>query len=159
VTVRPVSLHVTGRPVPAAGGAILLATLLGCSVDRAPTEVTTVVFDGQSLTIKGPVTCTTQPDGKLVILATDDTQDTVRVLLRRDHQLVVEKVGLRVGDARGFTDDDSAAWATKVDDAYTVNGQLPPNSGEVVPHQFKIETTCHNEVPAPVSQAPGLGAP
>jgi hypothetical protein len=145
--------------VPVAGAAILLATLLGCSVDPGPSEVTTVVFDGQSQTINGSVSCTTQPDGKLVILAADDKQDTVRVLLRRDHQIIVEKVGLRVGDARGFTDDPSAVWATKVDDAYTINGQLPPNSGEVAPHQFKIETMCRNEVPAPYPQSPGIGAP
>jgi Mycobacterium 19 kDa lipoprotein antigen len=149
VTVRPASLNIAGCAVLVAGGALLLVTLLSCSVNRGPSEVTTVVFDGLSQTINGSVTCTTQPDGKLVILAADDGQDTVRVLLRRDHQLVVEKVGLRVGDARGFTDDSSAVWATKVDDAYTINGQLPPNPGEVTPHQFKIDTTCQNEVSVP----------
>jgi hypothetical protein len=158
VTVRAVSLDLPGRPALAVG-VLLLVTLLSCSVDRGPSEVTTVVFDGQSQTIDGPVTCTTQPDGKLVILASDGGQNTVRVLLRRDHQLVVEKVGLRSGDARGFTDDSSAVWATKVDDAYTINGQLPPNTGEVTPHEFKIETTCRHEVPVPYTPPPAYGAP
>ena len=159
MTVRSVRLDLPGRPVLAAGAALLLVALLSCSVNRGPSEVTTVVFDGQSQTINGSVTCTTQPDGKLVVLAADDDQDAVRVLLRRDHQLVVEKVGLRVGEARGFTDDASAVWATKVDDAYTISGQMPPNTGEVTPHQFKIDTTCRHEVPVPYAPPPVYPAP
>lgn len=159
MTVRSVSLSRPDRPVLAAGGALLLVALLSCSANRGPSEVTTVVFDGQSQTINGSVTCTTQPDGKLVILAADGGQKTVRVLLRREHQLVVEKVGLRVGGASGFTDDSGDVWATKADDTYTFNGRMPPNMGEVTWHEFKIDIRCGHELPPPYTQPPGYGAP
>lgn len=128
--------------------ALLLVMLVSCSFKRGAPDVTTVVFDGQTHTITGQLTCTAQPDGKLVILALDG-QNTMRVLLRREHQLVVEKVGVRLHDAKGFTDNSDEVWATKVDDAYTINGRMPPNPGEVEGHQFKIETRCRNEVPLP----------
>ena len=63
----------------------------------------------------------------------------MRVLLRREHQLVVEKVGLRIGGASGFTDDAGDVWATKVDGTYTLNGRMPPNTGEVTWHDFTID--------------------
>ncbi len=128
---------------------LLLVSLVSCSFNRGTPDVTTVVFDGQTQTITGQVTCTTQPDGKLVIFADDGEKDMVRVLLRREHQLVVEKVGLRIHDARGFTDNSNEVWASKVDDTYTINGRMPPNGGEAAGHQFKIETRCRYEVPLP----------
>jgi len=128
------------------GGAIcaplLLITLVGCSSNPGPPGVTRIVFDGQSQTLNGPIICAGQPDGKLVILATDSGNNTVRVLLRRAHQLVVEKVGLRTPGATGYTDDSGEMWATKVDNAYQINGWMPPNAGETTRHQFEIETTC-----------------
>jgi len=142
-------LAVAARP------ALVLVTLVSCSSNRESSEVTTVVFDGQTQTITGQVTCTTQPDGKLVILAADG-QKTVRVLLSRAHQLVVDKVGLRIPGASGFTDNSSEVWATKVDDNYTINGRMPPNTGETTWHQFEIETTCRYEVPPPY-QPPQVG--
>jgi hypothetical protein len=151
----------TLRPVPAAGAALLLITLVSCSANPGPPGVTTIVFDGQSQTLKGPISCTAQPDGKLVILATDSGHNTVRVLLSRSHQLVVEKVGLRVPGANGFTEDSGEMWATKVDNTYQINGWMPPNAGETTRHQFEIETTCRYEVPAPDTppDSGGYGSP
>jgi hypothetical protein len=146
--VRSVSLNLVGQPVLAASAALLLVTLVSCSSNRGSSDVTTIVFDGQTQTINGKVTCTTQPDGKLVILAADGRQKTVRVSLSRAHQLVVEKVGLRIPGASGFTDDSDEVWATRVDNTYKINGRMPPNTGETTWHQFKIQTTCRYEAPA-----------
>lgn len=140
------------------GSALLFVTLLSCSLNPGPVEVTTVVVDGQSYTINGSVTCTTQPDGKLVILAADGRK-TVRVVLRREHQLVVEKLGFRVGDASGFTDSSADMWATKVDDIYRINGQLPPGVGDLVRRDVTVEVTCRHEVAPPQKPEPGFGAP
>ena len=142
----------------AVGGTLLSVTLLGCSLNPGPSEVTTVIVDGQSQTINGSVTCTTQPDGKLVILAADGRK-TVRVLLRREHQLVVEKLGFRVGDTSGFTDSSADMWATKVDDTYRINGQLPPRAGDLVRRDFTVEVKCRRELAPPDAPQPGFGAP
>jgi Mycobacterium 19 kDa lipoprotein antigen len=141
------------HPVSATSAALLLITLVSCS---GPPGVTTIVFDGQSQTLTGPISCTAQPDGKLVILATASGQKSVRVLLSRAHQLVVEKVGLRVPGANGFTEDSGDMWATKVDNSYQINGWMPPNAGETTRHRFEIETTCRYEVPLP-NQPPENG--
>lgn len=131
--------------------------VVSCSFPRGAADVTTVVFDGQTQTITGQLTCIAQPDGRLVILALDG-HNTMRVLLRREHQLVVEKVGRRLHDAKGFTDDSDEVWATKVDDVYTITGRMPPNPGEVAGHQFTIETRCRNEVPLqPTLPDDGIG--
>jgi len=159
VTVRPVSLNLAGQPALAASAALLVVTLVSCSSNRGSSDVTTIIFDGQTHTITGDVTCTAQPDGKLVILAADGVQKTVRVLLRREHHLVVEKVGFRFLDASGFTDDSSEVWATKVDNTYKINGRMPPNTGEVTFHQFEIETTCRDEIPPPYAPPPPSSAP
>jgi Mycobacterium 19 kDa lipoprotein antigen len=132
--------------VPTAGAALLLITLVSCSFHPGPPGVTTIVFDGQSQTLEGPISCTAQPDGKLVILATDMAK-SVRVLLSRAHQLIVEKVGVRMPGANGYTDDSGEMWATKVDNTYRINGWMPPNAGETTRHQFEVETTCRYEVP------------
>jgi hypothetical protein len=142
---RSVSLNPTGQPVLAASAA-LLVTLVSCSSNRGSSDVTAVVFDGQSYSINGPVTCTTQPDGKLLIYASPPAEEgakkMVRVLLRQKHRLVVEKAGLRFLDVRGFTDDSSEIYATKVDNTYRISGRMPPNIGETAWHQFEIEATC-----------------
>lgn len=160
VTVRSVRLNLAGHPpVLAASAALLLVTLVSCFSNRGSSDVTTITFDGQTHTINGEVTCSAQPDGKLVILAADGVQKTVRVLLRREHRLVVEKVGLRFLDVSGFTDTSSEMWATKVDNTYKIDGRMPPNTGEMTSHQFEIETTCRNEVPPPYAPPPPRGAP
>jgi Mycobacterium 19 kDa lipoprotein antigen len=137
-----------GHPVPAASAALLLITLVSCSPNPGPPGVTKIVFDGQSQTLNGPISCTAQPDGKLVILATDSGRNTARVLLSRAHQLVVEKAGLRIPGANGFTDDSGEMWATKIDNTYQINGWMPPNAGETTRHRFEIEATCPDELPA-----------
>ena len=156
---RSVSLKLAGQPVLACSAALLLLTLVSCSSNRGSSAVTTIVFDGQTQTINGQVVCTAEPDGKLVILAADGGQKTVRVVLSRQHQLVVEKVGLDIPGASGFTDDSGEVWATKVDNTYKINGRMPPNARETTWHQFEIETTCRDEVPPPYMPPPPRGAP
>lgn len=146
MTVRLTNLALAGRLALAAAGALVaLLLLLCCSTSRGPSDQTTVVFDGNSDTIDGSVTCVTQPDGELVILATDAREKTVRVLLSRDHQIVVRKVGVRLGNARGYTQDSRNMWATKVDDQYSINGRMPPNADDARWHDFKIDVRCRFE--------------
>jgi hypothetical protein len=145
VLVRLVSLMPIG---------ISLAMMLSCSPDLGPTEETRVVFDGQSQTINGPVTCTSFPDGELVILATGASHNTVRVLLRRENRIVVEKVGIRIGNLSGYTDDLGDMWAIKVDDAYDINGRMPPNAGENGWHDFEVDVTCRYETPSTNTRGP-----
>lgn len=132
-------------------------TLVSCASNGKSSDVTTVVFDGQTQTINAHVTCTTQPDGKLVILAAEGGRKTVRVLLSRAHHLVAEKVGIRILGASGFTDNSGEVWVTKADDTYKINGRMPPNAGETTWHQFDIEARCRYEVPFTYQQ-PGAGA-
>jgi hypothetical protein len=143
----------------ATSAALLLITLVSCSFNPGPAGVTTIVFDGQSQTLNGPINCTAQPDGSLVILATDGGQKTARVVLSRAHQLVVQKVGLRVPGANGFTEDSGQMWATKVDDTYQINGWMPPNAGETARHRFEVETTCRYEVPYVSHDSGSYGSP
>lgn len=134
---------------------LCLLMVVSCSFRPGPAEATTVVFDGQQQTVTGSVTCTALPDGNLLILVDDGKHNTVRALLARKYQLVVERIGLRVGEAHGFTESPSEVWATKVDDVYTISGRMPPNTGETASHQFTIETRCVREVPA-TQQNPGI---
>lgn len=135
--------------LPVVGAALFLVTLIGCSANRGPTDVTTIVFDGDEQTFDGDVTCTLQPDGRLILLASGEDRRTVRVLLSREGRLVVEKVGLHVPGATGFVDDPGQVWATKVDDTYTIDGRMPPNAGETRWHQFTVDIICRNEAPVP----------
>jgi hypothetical protein len=147
VIVNLASPPLIGHSLLAASGALPFVTLLGCSGNRGVSEVTTVVFDGQSHTVNGSVTCITQLDsGKLVILVDGGSQNTVRVLLRRENRLVVEKVGVHIGNVSGYSGDSGNVWATKVDDRYEINGRMPPNTGENTWHDFKIEVRCRSEV-------------
>jgi hypothetical protein len=141
---RSVGLTAAGHPVPVGVAALLLAPLVICSCDRdSATSVTTVVFDGTSQTITGQVLCSTQPDGKLVILVNQDGgRKSVRVVLSQKARLVVEKAGLRYLDVAGYVADPGEVVATKVDNTYTFSGRMPPNAGENQWHLFKIEATC-----------------
>lgn len=136
-------------PFAATGCAVVLVILglTGCA--RGPQQTTAVVFDGQSRSVTGPVTCVTQPDGDLLILANGDDHDRLRVLLARNHQLVVEKVSMYVAGARGYTDDTGQMWASEVDDTYTIHGRMPANEGETDAHQFEIHVRCEYEMPQP----------
>jgi hypothetical protein len=123
--------------------ALSLAALVICSCGHEPLSTTTVVFDGRTETITGAVRCTAQPDGRLLILVNEDGgKKMVRVVLRQQGRLVVERAGLRYDEAAGFVADPREVVATKVDDTYNFSGRMPPNPGEVQAHQFEIETTC-----------------
>jgi Mycobacterium 19 kDa lipoprotein antigen len=130
------------RPVLPASVALLLATLVGCLSNRESPSVTTVVFDGQTYTINGQVSCITQSDGKLIINAADGAKKLIRVRLGQVNRLVVEAAGFRFNAVNGFTRDSNEAWATKVDNTYTISGRMPPDDGQTTAHQFKIEVTC-----------------
>jgi len=132
--------------------------LVGCQ--RGPEIVTSIVFDGELRTITtSEVFCTRQPDGSLVILVKDTPSQTVRAQLTEQGRIVVQKVGLRHGDLAGYVQDPREVAATKVDDAYTFSGRMPPNPGESQWHTFKVQTTCPNYVDAPPPRGPGLGSP
>ena len=139
---RSVGLTATGKPVLAAGAALLLATMVGCSSNRGSPVVTTVVFDGQTYPINGEVSCVNQPDGKLLINAAEGAKKLIRVRLGQENRLVVEAAGFRFNAVNGFTNDSNEAWATKVDNTYAISGRMPPDDGQTAAHQFKIEVTC-----------------
>jgi hypothetical protein len=135
-----------------------LTALAICGCARGATSVTTVVFDGTTQTITGKVSCTAQPDGKLVILVSEEGgRKSIRVLLGHDARLVVHKVGLRYLDAAGYVADPGEVVATKVDDTYTFTGRMPPNPGEKEWHLFEIEATCDEVKPVapPKPEVPG----
>ena len=141
------------RSVGPAGAAALLTALVICACDRSSTSVTTVVFDDTTQTITGQVSCTAQPDGKLVILVNEEGgRKAVRVLLSQNGRLVVQKAGLRYLDVAGYVADPGEVVATKVDDTYTFTGRMPPNPGENQWHLFKIEATCEDVKPVAPSQ-------
>ncbi|HEY6575348.1 MAG TPA: lipoprotein LpqH [Mycobacterium sp.] len=157
---RSACLSATGR-VPFGVAALLLVPLLTCSCNDEPGSVTTVVFDGTTQTITGHVACTSQPDGKLVILVNEDGgKKTIRVLLSARGRLVVEKAALRYLDHSGYVADPREVVATKVDDTYKFSGRMPPNAGESQWHLFEIEATCPfvKDAPPPRLDAP-IGAP
>jgi Mycobacterium 19 kDa lipoprotein antigen len=137
---RRVRLNPTAQVALIAGTALI--ALVGCADDVGPPQDTTVVFDGQTYTIHAPVSCAIARDGKLVISTSDGRMKLIRVVLARDYPLVVQSVGFRHLDVRGFTDDANDVWATKGDDTYTISGRMPPEKGETARHQFKIDVTC-----------------
>jgi len=139
---RSVGLTATGKPVLAGGAALLLATMVGCSSNRGSPGVTTVVFDGQTYTISGEVSCVNESDGKLLINAAEGAKKLIRVRLGHQNRLVVESAGFRFMAVNGFINDPNEAWATKVDNSYTITGRMPPDDGQTAWHQFKIEVTC-----------------
>ena len=136
---------------------LVLVVTAGCS--PKPSEVTRIVLDGQPHSFTGGVRCFVQPGGDLLILANGPQHAMVRMLLSRQHQLVVDKVGFRVDDTRGFTDVADEMWASRVDDSYTINGHLPPNPGETAAHPFTMESRCRDEVPAPPPRPDDGGMP
>jgi hypothetical protein len=137
---RHVSLNLKAPAALIAG--IALVALVSCADDVGPPQDTTVVFDGQTYTIHAPVSCAIAHDGKLVINTSDGRVKLIRVVLAPDYPLVVQSVGFRHFNVRGFTDDSSEVWATKGDDTYTISGRMPPEERETTWHQFKIEVTC-----------------
>jgi hypothetical protein len=134
----------------AAGLALVLATLVGCSRGPGP-EITTVTFDGETHTIDGHVACVRQLDGGLLINAPVPPptggsvpyggKRLIRVDLLEEPRLVVQAAGVRFDDVRGFTDNPDEMWATKADNVYTINGNMADDNG-IDWHQFKIEVTC-----------------
>jgi hypothetical protein len=136
------------------GVALLMGTVMGCG--RAPDIVTTLVFDGQNHTITtSKVICTNQADGKLLILVDGGRTQTVRILVDRRGRLVVERAGLRYQDLAGFVADPGEVVATKVDDTYNFSGRMPPKAGELLSHEFEIETTCPSYLEEGPTPLPG----
>ena len=149
----------------AVAAALVLSPLVGCTADAS--EPTTVVFDGETYTLEGPVSCVRQVDSRLVINAPvapkwgggvpGGGRRLIRVELTEESRLVVNSVGIRINSSRGFANDPAEMWATKADNAYTINGRMPAADGETQAHQFKIEVTCsvveqqfHDVGPAPI---------
>jgi Mycobacterium 19 kDa lipoprotein antigen len=138
---------VVGRAVAAV---LVLGPLVGCTAD--PTESTTVVLDGETYTLEGPVSCVRQVDHRLVINAPvapkwgggvpGGGKRLIRVELAEESRLVVYSAGIRINGIRGFANDPAEMWATKADNAYTINGLMPAADGETQGHQFKIQVTC-----------------
>jgi len=164
--VRSPDSHTAGtvaRRVVAA--ALVLSPLVGCTTDAS--EPTTVVFDGETYTLEGPVSCVRQVDSRLVINAPvapkwgggvpGGGRRLIRVEMTEESRLVVKSAGIRINSIRGFANDPAEMWATKVDNAYTINGRMPAADGETQAHQFRIEVTCsvveqqfHDVGPPPV---------
>ena len=138
-----VSLNPAGRAVLTGCAALLLVSLVGCSSDDGTPQDTTVVFDGQTYMINAPVSCAIARDGILAINAnTERGKKLISVSLTRDPPLVVETVGFRHFNVRGFTNNPDEVSATKVDNTYTISGRMPPEQGETAAHQFTIEVIC-----------------
>jgi hypothetical protein len=148
----------SSRPLAQLTVALLSVALVGCQ--KGPEIETSIVFDGESRSIKtADVICTRQPDGGLVILVQDKPIHTVRIQLSQRGRLIVNKAGLRYEGMAGYVDDSREVSATKVDDTYTFTGRMPPNPGESQWHTFKIQTTCPSYLDALPPKEPGLGAP
>ena len=145
--------------------ALVLSPLVGCTTDAS--EPTTVVFDGETYTLEGPVSCVRQVDSRLVINAPvaprwgggipGGGRRLIHVEMTEESRLVVKSAGIRINSIRGFANDPAEMWATKADNAYTINGRMPAADGETQAHQFRIEVTCsvveqqfHDVGPPPV---------
>jgi len=140
----------------------VLGVLLISACESGMPTVTSIVFDGEPHTINtGTVVCTRQPaGGGLVILAQGKTGQVVRIQLTQVGRIVVQKVGLRDGDATGFVAEPAEITGIKVDDTYTVSGRMPPNRGESGWHTFKIQTACPGYQDAhPHDTVPAIGSP
>ena len=121
---------------------LLSCGLVGC-YHRGPQVQTSIEFDGEAHTITtSHVACIRQLDGGLVILVTESQQRTFRAQLTTQGRLVVQKAGLRYDKLTGYVEDPGEVTATKVDDAYTFSGRMPPNPGESAWHMFTVQTSC-----------------
>jgi hypothetical protein len=149
--VRSADSHTAGTVARrAVAAALVLSPLVGCTADAS--EPTTVVFDGETYTLEGPVSCVRQVDHRLVINAPvapkwgggvpGGGKRLIRVELTDESRLVVNSAGIRINSIRGFANDPTEMWATKADNAYTINGRMPAADGETQAHQFKIQVIC-----------------
>lgn len=123
--------------------AVLLSWgLVGC-YHRGPQVETSIKFDGETRTITtNHVACIRQLDGGLVILVTESQTRMFRAQLTVQGHLVVQKAGLRYDNLAGYVEDPGEVTATKVDDAFTFSGRMPPNPGESAWHIFTVQTSC-----------------
>jgi hypothetical protein len=143
-----------------AGFVTLLLSVGLVACNRGPQIVTSIEFDGNHRTMETrDVVCTNQPTGGLVILVDGGPKRTVRIQLTEQGRLVVQRVGLRYDDIAGYVEDAREVTATKVDDAFTFNGRMPPNPGESQWHTFKIETNCPGYRDVLPSGIPPRGVP
>lgn len=146
-----------GRPMAGFVAVLLAVGVVACS--KGPQVTTSIEFDGNSRSIETrDVVCTKQPGGGLVILVNGGPKRSVRIQLTQEGRLAVQRAGLRHDDLAGFVDDAREVTATKVDDAFTFSGRMPPNPGESQWHTFKIETSCpvYQDL---VPKNPPLGVP
>jgi hypothetical protein len=150
--------RLTARSVPALVTALLCWGLVGC-YHRGPQVDTSIEFDGETRTIiTNHVACIRQLDGGLVILVTESQTRTFRAQLTVQGRLVVQKAGLRYDNLTGYVEDPSEVTATKVDDAFTFSGRMPPNPGESAWHMFTVRTSCPGYRDVLPSGAPPMGA-
>jgi lipoprotein antigen len=140
-------------------GAVLVSWgLVGC-FHLGPKVETSIEFDGENRTITtNHVACIRQPDGGLVIVVTESQARTFRAQLTTQGHLVVQKAGLRYDNLTGYVEAPGEVTATKVDDAYTFSGRMPPNPGESAWHTFTVRTSCPGYRDGLPSGPPPMGA-
>lgn len=123
--------------------AVLFCWGLGGCYHRGPPVQTSIEFDGENRTMTtNHVACIRQLDGGLVIVVTESQSRTFRAQLTLQGHLVVQKVGLRYDNLSGYVEDPAEVTATKVDDAFTFSGRMPPVPGESAWHTFTVRTSC-----------------
>ena len=150
-SVHSAGSHIAGTVARrAVAAALVLSPFTACTADAS--EPTIVVFDGETYTLEGPVSCMRQVDSSLVVNAPvapkwgggvpGGGRRLIRVVMTEQSRLVVKSAGIRINDSRGFVNDPAEIWATKADNAYTINGRMPAADGETQAHQFRIEVMC-----------------
>ena len=151
--------RLTAPAVLAVVTALLSWGLVGC-YHSGPQVVTSIEFDGETRTITtNHVACIRQLDGGLVIIVTESQTRTFRAQLTEHGRLVVQKAGLRYDNLAGYVQDPGEVIATKVDDAFTFSGRMPPNPGESAWHMFTVRTSCPAYRDVLPSGPPPAGAP
>ena len=140
--------------------ALLVLALGACS---GPLTDVTVELDGVTETLQAKVTCTTQPDGKVVIYAADPKSGgkrMVRILVSTQGRIMAYATGIRLEDVEAFTDDRDELVATKIGDTFTVSGRMPPVHGSLTLRPFQVEVACPGYVNAPRRDTvPAIGSP
>ncbi|CRZ18411.1 lipoprotein LpqH [Mycolicibacterium neworleansense] len=145
------------------GVAAATAFVAACAPGGGLSDVK-IVLDGDVHTLAAHVTCTRFPDGNLLIYASPSATDhrrSVRVMLATTNRLVVTAAGFRIPEANGFTKDSREMTATKVDDVYTISGQMPADERGTGWRQVKIEVTCpgYQRPKGPPDTVPAIGSP